>query len=156
MKGNRTKRNHHGPNNPFYKHGMYGTKIYKTWSSMMARCYIQSHTSYQNYGGRGITVEQKWHSFEKFFSDMRDGYSESLTLDRKDNNKNYSKSNCRWVTKAEQNKNKRNVILYKINGKKLTIPEISKIYKIGVDILRRRLKKGLTIKQSLVSKVKTS
>lgn len=79
-------------------------KTYYCWRSMMQRCYGKSSQGYKRYGGRGISVCKRWRDFQNFLSDM--GVKPSgLTLERKDNNGNYCKANCRWATQAEQNRN---------------------------------------------------
>lgn len=102
-----------------YRHGMFGTPEYRTWERIVQRCYNPKHVSYQNYGGRGITVCDRWRkSFTNFLLDMGkkpDGYS----LDRTDNNGNYEPGNCRWVDFATQCNNRRsNVMLTLINETK--------------------------------------
>ena len=89
------------------KHGMARTRIYKTWDSMIQRCTNPNCHAYENYGGRGITVCESWMSFTNFYNDMKDGYEDHLTIERKDVNGNYCKENCTWITLAEQQKNKR-------------------------------------------------
>lgn len=78
-----------------------------SYRSMISRCYNQEHTNYRNYGGRGITVCDRWiGSYVNFREDM--GFRPvGLTLDRIDPNGNYEPSNCRWATWSQQNKNKR-------------------------------------------------
>ena len=87
-------------------HGKTKHPIYSIWSSMIARCYIPSATGYKNYGARGISVCDAWHTFENFYKDMGD-QPKGLEIDRIDNNGNYEKSNCHWVTHWENNQNKR-------------------------------------------------
>ncbi len=94
-------------------HGMRNTRIYSIWKNMLGRVRCSTNQDYSNYGGRGINIDKKWIKFEGFYEDMSDGYKENLTIDRINNNKGYSKKNCRWVTTKEQNRNKRNVILFK-------------------------------------------
>lgn len=77
-----------------------------SWSSMKKRCNMKSHISYPNYGGRGISVCERWDVFENFLADMGERPS-GKTLDRKDVNGNYTPENCRWATLSEQQKNKR-------------------------------------------------
>lgn len=81
-------------------HGMHDSKIYKVWSSMKSRCSNPNSQFYHRYGGRGIKVCDRWDKFENFYKDMGEP-PEGLTLDRIDNNGNYCKSNCRWVTHKE-------------------------------------------------------
>lgn len=89
-------------------HGMHGTPFYKAWVSMKQRCLNEKCPSYSNYGGRGITVCRRWVKFENFHKDMYPTYAKGLQLDRKNNNGNYTPSNCRWVTSSENSKNRRN------------------------------------------------
>lgn len=74
---------------------------------MIQRCYNSEHKYYKDYGGRGITVCERWHSIENFIDDMFLPYSEDLTLDRIDVNEGYNLDNCRWVTKSVQARNTR-------------------------------------------------
>jgi|SaaInlV_200m_DNA_6_1039755.scaffolds.fasta_scaffold43351_2 hypothetical protein len=78
---------------------------YKVWDSMIQRCGNKSHKAYDNYGGRGISVCSEWQDFENFYADMGD--KEGLTLERLDNDKGYSKDNCKWVTMTDQARNRR-------------------------------------------------
>ncbi len=87
-------------------HGMSRTLTYSTWHSMKSRCNLH-HERYKDYNGRGITYDPRWDQFENFFEDM--GVKPpGLTLERKDNDKGYSKDNCEWATPTQQAHNKRN------------------------------------------------
>jgi hypothetical protein len=92
----------------YEKHNYVGTKEYTSWSNMRRRCYDKNNKSYKNYGGRGITVCDRWNdSFLLFIEDMGEKPSIDYSLDRIDNNKGYSKENCRWADRTTQNKNQR-------------------------------------------------
>jgi hypothetical protein len=91
-------------------HSMSKSKEYRKWLSMKQRCYNQKHTSYPNYGGRGIAVCDSWkNSFENFYADMGPCPS-GLELDRIYVNGNYEPGNCRWATDSEQSNNKRKIV----------------------------------------------
>lgn len=85
-------------------HGLSYTPAYKSWSGMMSRCYVPTNGSFLRYGGRGISVCERWRGPEgpaNFYADMGER-PEGMTLDRIDPDGNYEPSNCRWVTPSEQ------------------------------------------------------
>ena len=91
------------------KHSLSYTKLYKVWQGMKTRCYNPNFMYYCNYGGREIAICKEWKdNFSKFYKwAIENGYREGLTIDRINNDGNYEPSNCRWITRAEQNRNQR-------------------------------------------------
>lgn len=99
------------------KHGKKYTRVYNIWAQLKQRCFNKKHQAYKRYGGRGIEICSRWLQFENFLTDMGDPPSRQHTLDRVDNNNGYSKGNCRWATKKEQNRNARTNTNYTLGSK---------------------------------------
>jgi hypothetical protein len=137
------------------KHGMYKTKLYKTWNNMISRCYCNSFRNFKNYGGRGITVCKEWKEDFQTFADLAlsHGYSDELTLDRIDVNGNYEPSNCRWITNKEQQHNKRSNRYITFNGKTHTLKQWSEITGIHPKTISTRIDRGWTIEEALTKGV---
>ena len=101
---------HKGPyrkrNLPLENHQCRKHPLYSTWAGMFARCEDPNTASYRNYGARGIKVSKRWYCFDTFLTDMGPR-PKGTSLDRIDNDKNYTPSNCRWATRSEQMLNRR-------------------------------------------------
>jgi hypothetical protein len=135
-------------NNYGLKHGMHGTVEYNSWDSMVQRC-SNPNNNYSDYGGRGITVCDRWlESFKNFYEDMGPRPSDIHSIDRIDVNGNYEPSNCRWATPKEQARNKRNIKIKSIEDAN----EIRKLYKTG-KYLQRELAEMYNCSDSMISNI---
>jgi len=90
------------------QHGMSGTKEYRAWQDMWQRCSNKNNARYKDYGGRGITICPEWSSFDEFLKDVGVAPKICLSIDRIENDGDYEPKNCKWSTKSEQQRNKRN------------------------------------------------
>jgi hypothetical protein len=132
------------------KHGYANTPIYKSWHGMKSRCQNPNHSSYYKYGGRGIKVCDKWETFPPFLEDMGKrpkGYS----LDRIDNDGDYTPENCKWSTPKEQARNGRHNRFYTIDGITKSRPEWCEIYGMNVSTFRHRVRIGWDVKDALMT-----
>ena len=131
------------------KHGMSGTSIYKSWASMKDRCLNKKCKEYKYYGSRKITICDRWlESFENFYKDMGDR-PKGKTLDRRDNNDNYCKKNCRWATAKTQARNKRNTIFLEYRGEKKALISWAEELGVAVDCLKERYRLGWSVEEIL-------
>lgn len=140
------------------KHGLSKTRLHRIWHSMYCRCYYSSTNQYKNYGGKGIKVCEEWKHIEGFINfynwAINNGYSEELTLDRIDNEKDYCPENCRWSTPKFQSNHKTNNVIYTFNGKSQTAKQWCDEYGIKHTTLYDRLKRGWTLEQALTISTK--
>lgn len=107
-------------------HGLSQHPLYNVWHGMMNRCHKPTDWYYDRYGGRGIFVCKRWHNVKNFIADLSDDYRPGLMLERKDNNKGYMPSNCRWATPGEQANNKSNNRTLTALGKTQTLAQWSR------------------------------
>ena len=122
-------------------HGHSHLTEFQIWRQMKERCYNSKAPNYQNYGGRGIAVCEEWkESFETFYRDMGPRPSSQHTLDRRENNKGYSKENCRWATQIEQLNNKRNNRIYEYNGESKTLTEWCRALNLKYSVIEQRIR----------------
>jgi hypothetical protein len=138
-------------------HGMSGTRFFKTWLSMIDRCKGLNNKLYINYGGRGITVCERWLKFINFRDDMYESYKDHVkvfgtrntTIERIDNCGNYEISNCRWASYKEQSRNKRSNVLLEYKNKTQILADWAREVGLTAGCLRMRLKQGCTVEQAL-------
>jgi hypothetical protein len=135
----------------FTKHGYVGTPTYNTWRTMKERCTNPSNKIYSN---RGISVCDRWKKFKFFLADMGERPA-GCQLDRIDNNGNYEPINCRWVTPKEQQRNRRNNILWAHNGKTQCMAQWEEETGISIKTLWDRVyKHGWTIDKALTQPIR--
>ena len=98
-----------GKTNPSYKHGLTKHPLYTVWLNMKSRCLYQKNIAFKNYGNRGITVSKRWATnfLTFYYWSLKNGWKHGLTIDRANNNKGYSPSNCRFVNRIIQGRNQR-------------------------------------------------
>ena len=121
---------------------------------MKRRCLNKDFTHYKDYGGRGISIEKRWHTFENFWEDMGSGYKDDLTLERIDNSGNYCKENCVWATADQQNANKRTTRFVHLKGKDYPLFVLAKKYNMHIHTLRSRLERGMSPEEAIKVPVK--
>lgn len=125
-------------------HGMSMQKqgVYRVWGNMIQRCTNPNLDRYKDYGGRGITVCERWrNSFEAFYADVGDR-PEGMFLDRINNDGNYEPNNVRWVTRAQSNLNTRRCKFVTVNSEAKPINEWLRIYGIAYCTYKQRIKNG--------------
>lgn len=130
------------------KHNGCGTSTYETWAGMKTRCTNPNGTAYANYGGRGITFNPAWADFAVFASDMGER-PDGCTLERIDNDKGYSKDNCKWATAAEQSRNTRQNVNLTLNGKTQCMTDWAKELSIPYPTIQDRVRKGWSAEKTL-------
>jgi len=114
-------------------------RIYWVWAEMLTRCRNPNHPGYKNYGGRGISVCEAWEqSFSQFETDMGQR-PEGTMLDRENNDGNYEPGNCRWVSRLQQNSNRRNCIYMMDGPDKITLKEYCRRYRLSYRPIVKRI-----------------
>lgn len=142
-------------------HGMSDSQFASKWSGMKTRVLNKKEKGYRHYGGRGISIEERWLKFENFKEDMYQEYVEHVnkfganntTLERKDVDSGYSKDNCRWATWDEQRRNRTDTKLITYKGKTLPQVEWSKVLGLSHVTLRMRLHRGWSIEKAFTTPI---
>lgn len=139
-----------------HKHGHAGGKTkkksptYMSWASIYERCLNPTHRSYHNYGGRGITICERWRSFENFLADMGERPSAKHSIDRfPNNNGNYEPTNCRWATNAQQSENRRNNVIVTYKGERMILTRAATLAGLTFSCVKWRLNNGWSTKRAL-------
>jgi hypothetical protein len=125
------------------------TSEYNSWRNMLARCNDPNNDKYENYGGRGITVCERWSDFRNFLFDMGAKPSPRYTIDRRDVNGNYEPKNCCWSSPKTQSRNKTNNRIVAFRGREMSLAEACELSGISRNVVDGRLQRGWTIEKAL-------
>jgi hypothetical protein len=127
----------------FATHRMSNSAEYRIWAGIKRRCYAPTCSHYECYGGRGITVCDRWlNSFESFYKDMGPRPSVHHSIDRIDVNGHYEPKNCRWATIKQQRRNTRSTRFVQYMGKDVSLAEAAELSGIRITTLHKRLSLG--------------
>lgn len=125
------------------------TPEYGAWANMLARCNRKTHRQYANYGGRGITVCERWQDFANFIADVGPRPSIKHTIERIDNNGNYEPSNVRWATRAEQLRNTRRTVIVEFRGDRMCLKDMAAKHGVSYDRLRGLMRCGRSFEDAM-------
>lgn len=128
------------------------TPTYDSWAHMKGRCLNPNDDRFSSYGGRGITVCERWMLFENFLADMGER-PEGLSIDRIDNDGNYEPSNCRWATASQQMNNRRTNHFLEHGGQRKTVTEWSRNLGVSHEVIRTRIRRGWDVDAALTRPV---
>lgn len=121
--------------------------VYVVWRNMKIRCYTSKNKQYPRYGGRGIKICDRWLQSKNFMTDMLPTYKDGLTIERIDNDGDYSPDNCRWATLEEQMRNRCNSSYVKYGDKEYYLKDLAKEQGLLVETVRARISRGWTPEQ---------
>lgn len=127
------------------------TTEYTAWKCMVARCTNPRDSAYDNYGGRGIRVCERWRVFENFLADMNHKPTAGHSLDRIDNNGNYEPGNCRWGTKEEQSENRRSNCPVTAFGRTQNVGQWEREFGFGCGVIGKRLRRGWSPERAITT-----
>lgn len=132
------------------KHNGSYSAIYRTWTSMLQRCYSPSAQQFKNYGARGITVCDRWRNdFAAFRSDVGEKPGPDYSLDRIDNDRGYEPGNVRWATWAQQNVNTRRTVMVDIGGQQRPLVHVIRERGLVYRTVQTRLRRGWSLERAL-------
>lgn len=116
---------------------------------MRARCLDEKNAKYPIYGGRGITICERWNEFKNFMFDMGRKPDPKFTIEREDVNGNYESTNCKWISRKDQGRNKRNSVFVTYRGKKMLLIDLVEELGLSKRLVYERLKLGWTLAQAI-------
>lgn len=122
-------------------HGKTGTRVYGIWKHIITRCTNRRAKAFPRYGGKGVKVCSRWRSFQNFYADMGDPPSRIHSIDRRDNDGDYTPENCRWATPVQQQNNTSRNVKISINGRTQTLAEWCRELRLNYSTVHARLRK---------------
>lgn len=138
-------------------HGLGRPPEYRVWAGMRSRCEDPNSKAWENYGGRGIKVCDRWQSFESFYADMGSRPSDDHQIDRIDNEAGYGPDNCRWATRIENSSNRRNTVYVEWRGETDTIPGWARRIGMSEAVLWMRIQRlGWDIERAMTAPIRPS
>jgi len=133
-----------------YKHGAARSSLHRIWCNIIQRCENPNNPAYADYGARGIAICEKWRNdFTAFAADMGPRPSPRHTIDRRENNRGYEPSNCRWATRTEQSRNRRNNRLVTLGEERIPLSEACERTGIPYGTAKWRLRNGRSDDEAL-------
>lgn len=134
-------------------HGQTKTRLYNIWHDMNYRCSSQKHSSYKDYGGKGIIVCEEWRKSFEAFRDwaLQNGYSDDLSLDRMNGNGNYFPENCRWATLIQQANNTNRNLFFTVDGHTDTLANLCRKYDMPYVVVHARIYRGWKVEKALTT-----
>lgn len=131
-------------------HGLSHLPEYQIWAAIKKRCFNVNDSFYHRYGGRGISVSERWlNSFENFYADMGPRPSDKHSIDRINNDGNYEPGNCRWSSYEDQAKNKSTTRYVSYNDKEIDLSSMAKLADVDYSKLKYRLNLGLSAEEAI-------
>lgn len=134
-------------------HSAGGTRspTYISYAAMLQRVFDENCAYHKNYGGRGISIDARWLGVDGFLCFMEDmgERPKGMSIDRRENSGDYCKSNCKWSTPTEQQRNRRNTVMVDFHGQPTPLAEIAERHNIPLSRLRSWIKRGLSIEKTI-------
>jgi hypothetical protein len=134
-------------------HGLVGHPVHTSWKCMHRRCYYKNGEKYPIYGGRGISVCERWHRFTNFRDDMLESWFDGGSLERVNNDGKYEPGNVRWATVKEQCSNRRSNVFLEYKGERKTMLQWSLDLGMTYTSLKSRIRNGWSVDRAFTEKI---
>ena len=142
---------HHWRNREHHGLSVRFPSEYRTWYAMQRRCYQKNDPAYKNYGGRGLTVCDRWNSFAAFLDDMGPKPSPDLTLERVDVDGNYELDNCCWAPRVAQSRNRQRSVYVMLKGRRMLLLDAAALHGLDRKVVYGRLRLGWSLEKALTT-----